>query len=285
MAVADLHVHSAFSDGDWQPERVIQGARAVGAFAISLTDHNGVWGLQAGRQAAATAGIEFVDGIEVSSLLDGVAVHILGFARRFVAETLAAGLEETCTGYHARVAQMAQRCQQAGYDQVTMEEIERRRAGQDSPCYVTYDVARLLTDFYGMGIEEARRLTVTNGTFFVPYGSWAMTPDAAVALVHAAGGVAVLAHPGIVAAEAGDAFLERLLTTLAAAGLDGIEAYHPFHTAEFAAQAQQWASAKDWLITGGSDWHGEERFARSQVGKIGISRERYHALVERLPGA
>lgn len=280
----DLHLHSTASDGDSAPAAVIREAARRGLAGISLTDHNGLWGVSEAAGAAETAGIQFVEGIEVSARWENVDVHVLGYSRGFKREVLREGLRDTRLGYAGRVRAMVQRCRALGYDGVTWEAVQQRRAHLTDPAYISYDVARLLTKKHGVSADEARRLTTSGGECYVPYGEWALSLRKAAAFLHEAGGAALLAHPGLVAADAGEAVLWRLLAALPAAGLDGIEVFHPYHDAALTARLLGYARRQRWLVGGGSDWHGPGRYAKSDAvfGKMGVEETAFAALMARL---
>lgn len=257
-------------------------AAGRGLAGVSLTDHNGLWGLEEAQTAAAEHDLVFVSGIEVTALYGAADVHILGYSRNFAAKTLRAGLATTRAGYRTRVEEMVERCHAAGYPQVSFADIVADRAKQADPCYVSYDVARKLTEHGGLTLEQARQLTVRGGACYVPYSSWTLSPAAVVALLHEAHGIAVLAHPGTVAYETGQDTLDELIDGLVEAGLDGIEVHHPFHDRALVAVLLERIRRDNLLVTGGSDWHGPGRFHKGYFGRSGIDETQFRVLAERL---
>lgn len=280
----DLHLHSAYSDGDLPPAAVVRAAKERGVGGVSLTDHNGIWGVDKARVAAAQRGVRWVEGIEVSARAAGWDVHLLGFSRDFDRGVLREGLRETLAGYEVRMREMVARCQAAGYNRVTVPAVKRRRAGQSSPCYLSYDVACVLVSEHGLTAEAARRLTTGAGVCAVPYGDWALTAAAAMRLIAAAGGVAVWAHPGLVLRDAGEQVFVRVWKLMAAAGVAGLEVYHPYHDAALRQRFAALAAAQDLLVTGGSDWHGKQRYAKTDeaFGKVGVGEEEFERLLVRM---
>lgn len=279
----DLHLHSTYSDGDFSPVALLQAARQRHVTGVSLTDHNGLWGIAEAHGGAKVLGLGFVAGIEVSSLYHGADVHILGYGRAFQEDVITQGLASTRQGYAARIQGMVARCQAAGYGQVTFEHIVAARQPQADPCYVSYDVAKELVGAHEVSRDEARRLTVKGGACYVPYGSWALSPAAAVSLLHQANALAILAHPGTIAHESGESMLKRLLVELVNSGFDGIEVYHPFHSPVFTRQLETFVADHRLLATGGSDWHGPHRFHDTDFGKIGLTDQPFAAVLNRLP--
>lgn len=279
----DLHLHSSFSDGDLLPAALIDIALSRGITGISLTDHNGLWGIAAAADYARQKNIAFLAGIEITALYQGVDVHILGYSHSFREHVIAQGLATTRAGYASRIQTMVQRCQAAGYPQVTFEKIITARQQQKNPSYISYDVTKQLQRDCGLDIATARRLTVRGGACYVPYGDWALTPAAVIALLHEARASAILAHPGTVVHEAGEPILQDLLAALVRDGIDGIEVHHPFHTPDFTARLATFAQEQKLLVTGGSDWHGPGRFHDAEFGRVGVTDEQFKQLKAALP--
>lgn len=282
MALYDLHLHSHYSDGDESVAEVVRQAAMVGLAGVALTDHNGVWGADELREALVETRLVGLLGIEISARLADTDIHILGYSQAWQVSALEAGLATTRAGYEERIAQMVDRCQAAGFTKVTVEEIWRRRAGQRNPSLISYDVTRLLQSEHGLSPAAARELTTPGGTCYVPYGDWALSPVAAVDLIHTAGGCAFLAHPGIVVAERTRTLLDTLLADLRRSGLDGIEAIHPFHSEALQQELLTYARDHHLLISGGSDWHGPRRYHEGAFGRVGIVDEPWQRLLEAL---
>lgn len=269
----DGHVHSTASDGDLSPADVAFEAARRGLTGFSLTDHNGLWGVDEAAAAAHELGLTFLEGIEVTAKFETADVHVLGYSRGFDRPELEAGLATTRRGYEERIQAMVRRCQAAGYERVFWERIQQRRSRLREPCYVSFDVARELIKNYALAPEAARRLTVSGGACHVPYGDWALSPAAAVDLIHQAGGVASLAHPGTIEREGSRNLLLQVLRTLTAVELDGLEVVHPFHGSEYQAWLTGIAQQAGLTITGGSDWHGPSHLPANDAafGKLGVS--------------
>lgn len=280
----DLHVHSDCSDGDVSPTAVVAAAKERGLKGLALTDHNGLWGLEAAAAAANEAGITLVPGIEISTFYNGDDVHVLGFAKEFNRSVLGDGLRTTREGCRRRLEEMVACCHAAGFNRVSIDGIEARYRGMTDPSFVSFDLARELVVKHSLSVTEAHRAVVPPGACYVPYGDWLMRPPAAVALLHAAGGKAVLAHPGILAREGSERSLWSLLDELAAGGLDGIEVRHPFHDSALTEQLKQYANQHGLLVTAGSDWHGPSRFPANEAafGRVGLSEAEFARFSNRL---
>jgi predicted metal-dependent phosphoesterase TrpH len=277
----DLHLHSTVSDGDVAPADVVIAAKQAGVTALSLTDHNGLWGIAEAHAVATTESLDFLAGIEMTASWQQVDVHILGYSQSFQEGVLHDGLQSTRDGYRQRIQAMVQLCQQAGFSQVSWADIEQHRQGQRDPCYVSYDVVRELRVKQGLSLSQARQLTVKGGECYVPYGSWALSLATAIDLIHQAGGLAVLAHPGIVGFEAGGRAMWKLVAEVVSRQIDGIEVFHPFHEEDVKRKLAEFCRANNLLLTGGSDWHGPDNYGNA-LGKAGVEQDQWQALQQRL---
>lgn len=278
----DLHLHSRYSDGDLTAAAVVQAAARRGLRGLSLTDHNGMWGIAEITAEARRLALAVVPGIEISTLWQGSEVHILGYSQRFDVEALERGLAATRRGYTERLQRMVELCQQQGFSRIRWAEIAKGRRHLQNPCFVTYDVAQALTIVHQVPPPRARQLTVKGGACYVPYGSWALTPLDAVSLLHTCGAIAVLAHPGTIVSETSAEAITELLTILVGGGIDGIEVIHPFNTPELRTQLAEYVDCQNLLVTGGSDWHGPDRYHAEDFGRTGVTQKEWLALMVRL---
>lgn len=277
----DLHVHSHYSDGDYTVGDLVEEAKNRGVAGLSLTDHNGLWGCDLAADAAARAGLATLEGIEISARYHDLDIHLLGYSLRFNRSTLARGLAQTREGYQARIETMVRRCHAAGFTKVDFHDIQQRRSHQVEPSYISYDVAVQLQHKHQLTPDIARALTTPGGDCYVPYGDWALHPIEAIELIHEARGLAVIAHPGIIAHEDTAGTMHRLLQELIPHRLDGIEVHHPFHSARLVDQLTALAAEHHLLITGGSDWHGPGRY-KDVLGSCGIDEAHWAKLHQHL---
>jgi predicted metal-dependent phosphoesterase TrpH len=280
----DLHLHSLYSDGDEAPEAIVAEAKRRGVKGLALTDHQVLGGSSAARQCAAEEGLEYLEGIELSARYRGQDVHILGYSLNFKRERLMTWLRTIWEGYEERVKAMCEACQKAGYPEVRFETMKEKREKLGESIVHSYDVARALGREYGLSLLKARALTIKGGACYVPYGGWAKAPGEVIEIIQAAGGVAVLAHLGIMEQEAGVETAASLLRLMIAAGIDGLEVYHPVHSEKVTNKLLEIAWRDELLITGGSDWHGPGRYSESdrRFGNIGIAKREWDRLKERV---
>lgn len=252
----DLQAHSTCSDGALPPEEVVARAAAAGVRLLALTDHDTVDGVERAIAAGREHGITVVSGVELSTVDDaGPDLHLLGYAFDPADARLAAALHEFRADRAARIARMAAAMRELGFA-VEEEELAGRanpgrphlaRAVLTHPANADRLAAEGL-DSIG-GIIEAYLIDGTPGF----RGRTMPTVADAIAVVHAAGGVAVWAHP-YWDVEGPDA-VEATLRRFARAGLDGVEAFYPSFTE---AQTRQLAGLADdlgLLTTGSTDFH------------------------------
>jgi predicted metal-dependent phosphoesterase TrpH len=251
----DLHAHTIFSDGLLEPEALVARARDKGLVALAITDHDSIEALPRAL-AGAQASLEVVPGIELSTSLEGADLHVLGYYLNPENAALRQRLERFKEERRARVEAIADRLASLGAPIDVARVFELAGPGVVGRPHV----AQVLVESgHVTGQDEAfKRFLGLGGPAFVPRPSF--TPFEAIELIHAADGVSVLAHPGGLP----DAWIERL----AAAGLRGIEVWHPHHGAATVRRHRALARRLHLLETGGSDFHGERRSA--DLGEIQV---------------
>lgn len=252
----DLHAHTLYSDGLLTPEAVVAHAVERSLAALAITDHDSVEGIEAARLAAGSA-LELVPGIEVSSSLDGQDLHILGYyidpGDPELTEALARFREERLR----RALSMVERLAALGAPVDFEDVIDLAGPGVVGRPHVAE--ALLRAGHVETADEAFRRFIGAHGEAFVPRP--AFRPERAIALIHAAGGVSVLAHPG-------SSILDLVIEQLAGGGLRGIEVWHPQHGAAAVRRFHALARRLGLLETGGSDYHGWPRGA--ELGELPV---------------
>ncbi len=252
----DLHAHTLFSDGALTPEAVVARAVERSLAALAITDHDSVEGVARARAAAGSA-LELVPGIEVSSTLDGVDLHILGY----YLDPDDAGLEASLARFREerlrRALEMVDRLRALGAGVDPDVVIELAGPGVVGRPHVAEALVRA---GHVETVDDAfRRYIGAHGAAFVPRP--AFRPEEAIAVVHRAGGVSVLAHPG-------PGLTDRVVEQLAEAGLRGVEVWHPQHGATSVRRYRALARRLDLLETGGSDFHGWPR--GTELGELPV---------------
>ena len=268
--MVDLHLHTTASDGSLSPAALVDAAKRAGLTTIAITDHDTTAGIAEGRAAAAAAGIELVPGIEISTVLDGRDLHLLGYFVDPDAAALAEFLERQRADRVRRIVVMADRLSALGCPIDPRPVLESAAHGRSVG---RPQIARALVEAgYVRTPDEAfQRFLEYGGPAYEPrHGA---SPEDAIRIVHDAGGLASLAHPGVSNRDAS-------IPVLAVAGLDAIEARHSDHAPDTEAKYRAMAKDLDLLITGGSDFHGEGGHRVPTLGVVTLDRADFRALVE-----
>lgn len=268
---ADLHTHTTYSDGRLDPAELLAAADAGGLRVMAITDHDTLDGWDAAQEPAAASNVDLVPGVELSVTVGDREVHLLGYGFDPLHAGLRAHLEEFADARRVRAQQMVDKLRARGVD-ITLAAVHAAADGASAigrPHLARALVAAGQVDSYDAAFEQ---YLGQGGPAFVE-----KTPfpaRAALDLLHAAGGIGVLAHPGHWTSG-------RLLHQLRRAGLDGIEVRHPSHDASLVAYYQRLVHGGGLVATGGSDYHGrppEEADQASPFGTYGLSRSEWQAI-------
>jgi predicted metal-dependent phosphoesterase TrpH len=247
---ADLHVHSNASDGTDPPAEVMRRAAAVGLDVVALTDHDTTAGHDEAR-AALPPGLTLFPGMELSCQLGGRSVHMLAYLFDPDHAELAAETALIRDDRVHRARAMVARLNYLGAN-VTWDDVA---AIAGTSVVGRPHIARAMAQA-GVVDDPADAFTSEwigdDGRAYVE--KYALVPARAIALVRAAGGVSVLAHPR--AGSEWDLSGEEI-AGLAAAGLAGLEVWHPDHTEKERRWLLATATELDLIPTGGSDDHGQ----------------------------
>lgn len=193
MLNVDLHCHSNVSDGVLTPAAVAQYAHKAGVDVWGLTDHDEVGGIAAARAAADSVGMRFIPGVEISTTWAGQTVHIVGVRIDETNPLLLQGLADTRKGRDARGREMADQLAQAGIPNAF--EGALHYVGNPDLISRTHFARYLVEIGACANIPDVFRKYLTEGKpGYVPH-RWASL-EQAVGWINAAGGIAVIAHPG-----------------------------------------------------------------------------------------
>ncbi len=248
----DLHTHSYVSDGHLSPAGVVRAAVAGGLDAIALTDHDTAAGVAEALEEAEHHGLRVIPGIEISTRHGAAELHILGYFVDPTAEPILRHQQSAFEQRQLRMRRMVAKLQDLGVNIEFDDVIEL--AGPEVNSIGRPHLARALlkagqTRYYGEAFlrylsDEGPAFVVTH---FPPVRE-------AIELIHAAGGLAIWAHPPL-------EMLELELTRFIDWGIDGIECYRPAQTPGQSHLLEATAQEYGLLCTGGSDWHGPQRVA------------------------
>lgn len=251
----DLHVHSNKSDGTCSPSGLVSYAVQKGLTAFALTDHDTTDGLDEALQAAASAhSVTVIPGIEFSTVYENKDIHVLGLNIDYKTPVFLSALADFVASRERRNEKMCKKLQEYAQIDITYEKL---LAAFPNAVITRAHYARYLFDHgYVKSMPEAfDRYIGDRAPCFIPREK--VTPDAAVRLILAAGGVPVLAHPPLY--RMSDERLDRLVRILTESGLAGIEAIYSTYTAGEEAHMRSLASRYGLIITGGSDFHGSNK--------------------------
>lgn len=249
---ADLHVHSTYSDGLCSPDEICRLAKQRGVQLLSITDHDTMNGEDVKRASAEKYGIQYLSGWEISAYEHEEKIHVLGYGCQRN-QAYIQFMEDRKEMAQKRAADRLEKMRKIGVP-VTMEHVGSFRADPTAPIH-TMHVARALAMFLNATPAEVYLQYLDRGK--IAYSDIGRpTPREAIDCIHAAGGFAVIAHPGRIHMPKEEK--ENLIRDLAQYGADGIEAVYTTHTKEETAWFQTLAEKYGLVITGGSDTHVED---------------------------
>jgi predicted metal-dependent phosphoesterase TrpH len=253
MKYIDLHVHSVASDGTFTPTKLVEYAASKQLSAFALTDHDTVAGIEEAVKAAAFYHIQIIPGVELSTDYKNCDVHILGLYIDYTDKTFLEKLEYFNDLRAKRNEKMCTLLQNEGFT-ITLSKL--------------YDIfgktvltrahfARYLFDMgYISSMKEAFDKYLSSGCpCYVPRVK--CTPYEAIEIIRSAKGIPVLAHPLLY--NLTDSELEELVSSLTRSGLKGLEAIYSLNTKQEEAKMLALAQKYNLFVTGGSDFHGDNK--------------------------
>ncbi|MEN8188619.1 MAG: PHP domain-containing protein [Thermodesulfobacteriota bacterium] len=256
----DLHTHSIYSDGTQSPAELVELAVNRRLRGLSLTDHDTTEGNREAVETGKALGIEVIPGLEISTRYDSLPLHILGYWVDDTDSVLADALLRLQQGREKRNKKIITVLQELGIaitETKVLRVSGRGLVGRPHIARVLIEsgVVRNMHQAFDKFLKKGAPAYVARFAFSV---------EESIAMIHGAGGIAVLAHPGQIP---GDKYgLARLLDILCSCGLDGIEAYYPSHSVQFRKSLVKMADRRDLVLTGGSDYHGDIRHGANMAG-------------------
>ena len=258
----DLHCHSNASDGLLAPAELVRRAAANGVDILALTDHDELCGLAEARAQAATLGLRFIDGVEVSITWGGITIHVVGLNIDPGNQQLQQGLHVIRQGRAERAKKMAQDLTRVGIP----GSLEGAYAYVENPNLIgrTHFARFLVEKRYVSDVKSAfQHYLVSGKPGYVPH-QWA-TLEEALAYIKAGGGIPVVAHPGRYKLTRTE--MRKFLGEFRDGGGAGIEVITSSHTPEQFLEYAILAKEFGFLASRGSDFHGPGE-SRVDLGKL-----------------
>jgi 3',5'-nucleoside bisphosphate phosphatase len=249
VTVVDLHLHTTASDGRCTPAELVARAAAAGVTIMAATDHDTTAGIADVRAHAERRGIVSIPGIEITAVADGRDVHMLGYFFNPGDPGLNEFLAAQRATRVARIGAIAERLAALGMP-IDIGPLLAEAARQTGKSIGRPKVARAMIDAgYVADTREAFDRWLGSGcpAFIERAGA---PPEEVIAIIHRAGGLASLAHPGRTR-------IDDRIQSLCDAGLDVIEVYHSDHDAAAVDRYGGVARDRGLLMSGGSDFHGD----------------------------
>lgn len=267
MAFADMHIHSLYSDGSYSPEEIVRRARASGVELISVCDHNQVQGTLETEPLARAAGLKYVQGVEIDAIHENADIHILCYGANLADSTLLDYIHRARWTLDEMSTELLRRMRR-DYPQTSLEEYEA----------FTHDSSR--GGWKMLQYMQHKGITPDLKSGFPYYDRYRVTYQDAgfdsaediIRAIHAAGGRAVLAHPGVVFPTGRMSQFEACVERAMDLGLDGIECYYVRHSAGLIRSCVDICSRRGAMITAGSDCHGT--FNHNEIGQTRTSLDK-----------
>jgi predicted metal-dependent phosphoesterase TrpH len=249
----DLHVHSTVSDGTYTPCELVKYAVQKKLAAIAITDHDCISGIKIARECAKDKNLEIISGIEFSTRYKNREIHILGLCIDEDNKGLNNELENIITDRNIKNLRIIDKLRCYGID-ITIEDVT---STYNSHIYTRAHIAKAICDKgYASSIREAfDKYIGDNCPCYVPTEK--VTPQRVIELILSCGGVPILAHPTLYHMDLRE--LDSLICELTKVGLLGIEGIYSLYTKSEERYIKDFADKYNLLISGGSDFHGDNK--------------------------
>jgi hypothetical protein len=277
----DLHIHSSASDGSLSPAAILEHALKLNLSAIAITDHDSIDGAKEALRSGIPPSLQFLTGIEISAAYPPFfpgsgSFHILGYGIGLNDPVLNQTLKKLQEVRKTRNPKIVRRLNELGFP-ISLEDVQQIAGkGQIGRPHIALTLKK---KGYVASIEEAfEKLLGTQKPAYV--GKERLGCKETIARIRSAGGIAALAHPGLLDIE-DESQLKSLIQNLMNIGMGAIEVYYPQHTAKQTEQYARLAKQYGLLMTGGTDFHGAitpEIRMGSGTGNLFVPHHIYEAL-------
>ncbi len=273
VVFADLHTHSSVSDGLLTPALLVEKAESIGLSAIGITDHDTINGIKEAKEASKGKNIKVIAGTELSCGKPGQekSVHVLGLFVSPEESKLSRILDKQRELRHIRALKILNLLREQGFN---MDELEEWFKSEPNRVLGRPHLAHFLEDKgYVKNFDEAFKKYLTSGCpAYVPKDY--IEYNEAIDAIHDAGGIAVIAHPGLIPK------WEETWETIKDLPWDGIEVFYIEHKNKDVEFFYKIAQERNIVSTGGSDYHGDYGKHLDRLGQGGLSKEQFENLLE-----
>ena len=268
----DLHAHTTASDGRSTPRELVERARAVGLTTIAVTDHDTMAAVPETAALAATAGLGFVPGIEITSVSRGKDAHVLGYFLSPDAPGLSELIADQRRRRVERAREIGRRLEQMGAP-IDVDALLASAGERSGKAIARPQIAQaLIAAGHVATVAEAFDRFLGENCAASPHTG--APPADVVRLIAAGGGIASLAHPGHLKQD-------DVIPELVDAGMAALEVYHSSHDEAATAHYLQIARRLSLAVTGGSDYHGEGVRRAEFFGVVHLPEDEYLGFLKR----
>lgn len=252
----DLHSHTNHSDGYYSPEELVSKAKDVGIDILSITDHDSTNAIEKATKIGRELGVEIIPGVEISSDIRGIEVHILGYFIDITNKELEHYLKFFRDERIRRANNIVRKLNHLGLN-ISMTDV--MRISKNSAIGRPHIAQAMLELELVKSFQDAFNKYIRNGGPAYE-GKVHLSPQSAFKIISDAGGLSFVAHPRHMS--------ENIIKELIDAGADGIEVIHPSHTKELTRFYRGIVNEYYLLESGGSDFHGGKRADDDRFGKF-----------------
>ena len=249
---ADLHIHSTYSDGSYKPVEIIKIAKKENINTVAIADHDTVRGVEEAIVAGKKNRINIIPALELSTFRGKAEIHILGYHINYMDKRLLAKIKEIFTARITRARKMVELLNKNGIN-ITFNQV---KSIADDDYIGRPHIARAMVEAgYIDKIADAFTADYIGNGGKAYVSKYKISPKEAITIIKEAGGISVLAHPVFI--NHGQSMIRDDIQELLDHGLQGLEVYHSKHSNQDSAYYKKIAEEFNLLITGGSDFHGE----------------------------
>jgi 3',5'-nucleoside bisphosphate phosphatase len=274
IVYADLHTHTTASDGTLSPAEVVRKAKEIGLNTIAITDHDTLSGFDEAFAEAKIQGINVVPGIEISCGWEGrdSSVHVVGLFIDPKSKPLTQMLDEQKKYRFTRALKILQLLENEGIN--TKKLLDEFNSTPEKVLGRPHIARYLVENNYVKDFQQAFEKYLLRGRpAYVPKQN--VLPETGVEMIHKAGGLAIVAHPGLIPD------WDNVWDKLKILPWDGIEVYYSEHKNCEVNKFLAITERHNLVPVGGSDYHGEYGKHSGRLGTAGLTKEQYDVVLKR----